>query len=258
MSVASATKTGLALRRAAAPSVLSFLLWHNPKKKLRQLHRPNLPPKFRRMSALKNKTPQLSPQEFQAQYGKKTSTAKNSLAGLKTTSLPPTPPSWATGRGQADASRGPRPTWAAKVSEHDCFVGIDPGVHTGVAITDHRAGYLLQLHTLDFWATTELLLQLFDQHAERLLVVIEDPNVHKSLYADKDKIKGEARVRLGQNVGANKREASLLIAYCQRKGIRVEPTRPLGKIKAEAFELQTGIKHGSQHARDAARLILGR
>lgn len=202
------------------------------------------------MSTRNNKTPQLSREEFQNLKSKPTQ------ASTQTDKLP----KWASGKGQQPLAPSQRPTWASPSQQYDCFIGIDPGLHTGVAITDHRAGMPLQLHTLDFWATVDLLQDLFKQHQNRLLVVIENPGTHKRIiYARLDTESGAGkREKIAANVGANRREASLLIEWCRRTGIAVDATKPLGKLSAEEFEQITGIKHGSQHARDAARLILGR
>jgi hypothetical protein len=131
-------------------------------------------------------------------------------------------------------------------------------VNTGIAVQDHREAQPLQLYTSNFWKCTELLDALYKQHKEKLLVVIEDPNQNRSLYARFDDISGNKRTKIAQNIGANKAHASLLLEFCTLRGIATEAIAPLGKIDNKEFAAITGITHGSQHARDAARLILGR
>ena len=141
---------------------------------------------------------------------------------------------------------------------HDCYLGIDPGTHTGIAIRDTRGSSPITLLTLNFWKTVALIRDLHAQHGERLLVVIEDPNVHKSLYANKDNTSGNVRTNIAQKIGSNKREASLLLEFCRENSIGHEAIAPLGKLDASQFKQLTGITTGSQHARDAARLIFNR
>lgn len=170
----------------------------------------------------------------------------------------PKPGAGPTGAGPAGVRpAGARPKWQPAPT-HDCFLGIDPGVSTGIAIRDTRGTTPLSLLTLSFWKTVELIRSLHAQHGERLLVVIEDPNIHKSLYANKDGHTGEARTKIAQNVGANKREATLLLEFCRENSIGHETIAPLGKLDASQFKQITGIATGSQHARDAARLIFNR
>lgn len=158
----------------------------------------------------------------------------------------PAPPSWA------------QPAAARKASPYRYFVGIDPGINTGVATLDHEAGTGLQLLTLTFWDTVDLLTALAVHHGPHLLVVIEDPNLNRSLYSRFDDVSGNKRTKIAQNIGGNKAQATLLIEFCRRKNIAVEAVAPLGKLDKQEFAIITGVATGSQHARDAARLILGR
>lgn len=138
------------------------------------------------------------------------------------------------------------------------LVGIDPGVNTGLALLNKLTAAPMQVHTLDFWQTTDMLLALQQEHGPALLVVLEDPNLNRSLYARFDDVAGARRTKIAQNVGANKRDAQLLLGFCERHSIATESIAPLGKLTPEQFALFTGIKKCSQHARDAGRLILGR
>lgn len=138
------------------------------------------------------------------------------------------------------------------------LVGLDPGISTGMAVLDQRAAAPMRVHTLDFWQTTEYLRELHETHGPALLVLIEDPNLNRSLYARFDEVAGARRTKIAQNVGANKRDAQLLLAFCARLGIETQAVAPLGKLDAALFAKLTGIKQCSQHARDAGRLLLAR
>lgn len=132
------------------------------------------------------------------------------------------------------------------------YVGLDPGQSTGLALL--VPGQALEVHTLEFWEAIAFLASAQARHAP-LLVVIEDPNLDRSLYARHDGIAGNRRTKIAQNVGANKRDAQLLLAWCARAGIATHAVRPPGKLTAAVFTAVTGIKRCSQHARDAGHLL---
>lgn len=133
------------------------------------------------------------------------------------------------------------------------YIGLDPGVKTGVALL--LRGQAMQVYTLEFWEAIAFLANAQAQHGP-LLVVIEDPNLDRSLYARHDGIAGNRRTKIAQNVGANKRDAQLLLAWCARAEVATRAVRPPGKLTAEIFTAATGIKRCSQHARDAGHLLL--
>ena len=64
-------------------------------------------------------------------------------------------------------------------------------------------------------------------------------------------------MRTAQNVGMNKRDAQLLIAYAEAHNFQVLAVRPTRtKLKADTFKKMTGWdKRTNQHARDAAMLV---
>lgn len=164
------------------------------------------------------------------------------------------------------------------------FIGIDPGVKTGVC--NYSKGKITELLTLNFWETVDYLARLGSiqkQDAQtdpfKLKVVIEDPNFNKPIFEDSKFFRDlrtlansgnwqkleeavKSRGKQGQNIGSNKREAQLLIEYCKRQNIEVTQRPPvkghLAKMDAVKFELITGYKkRSSQHARDAAGLVFG-
>lgn len=146
----------------------------------------------------------------------------------------------------------PAPVFAPQPSTYAAYIGLDPGQSTGLALLVR--GQAMQVHTLEFWEAIAFLANAQARHTP-LLVVIEDPNLDRSLYARHDGIAGNRRTKIAQNVGANKRDAQLLLAWCERVGIATRAVRPPGKLTAEVFTAATGIKRCSQHARDAGHLL---
>jgi len=139
------------------------------------------------------------------------------------------------------------------------LIGIDPGKETGIAIM--RDGDLLVLETCSFFDVLSFLEGWGLEPKTDVQVYIEDPNLNKPVF-DRGQ-RGRIALNIAQKVGANKRDAELLIEYCNRIGIPVFPVRPQSgpftKMTAEFFKKQTGwTGRTSQHARDAYSMIIGR
>jgi hypothetical protein len=156
-------------------------------------------------------------------------------------------------------------------------IGIDPGKSTGLAMFERKKGSLSwheseqgmtwHLQTFSFWQAVKHLADIQLETPDQLpKVFIEDPNLVKPTFHRK--LGGEsmrsyqARMnKISQNVGMNKRDAQLLIDWLSLRGWDYYPVPPrkAAKVAAEQFKKLTGYsKRSSQHARDAAMLILGR
>lgn len=140
-------------------------------------------------------------------------------------------------------------------------IGIDPGVKTGFAVREIRLKTWVILLTLTFWETIDTLTALQEEYQIRK-VVIEDPNQNKPVFSKKGVSIDEVlkREKIAQNVGMNKRDAQLLITYCEKQGLPIIASSPtkksLTKLSHEQFQRITGIsKRCSGHVRDAVMLI---
>jgi len=157
------------------------------------------------------------------------------------------------------------------------IIGIDPGVHTGYCVWNKDIKHISDYATLDFWSAIDKIRAMLDKclsDGTDVTVRIENPGLNKPVYfSNKKGVKGfRASLRVAQNVGGNKRDAELLIAFCRRieilyKGsvisrltgsFKVEVIKPSSKKwTAEMFKAVTGIKtRVSQHVRDAAKLVI--
>jgi len=142
------------------------------------------------------------------------------------------------------------------------LIGIDPGVQTGFAVM--RDSSIVLLKTITFWDVPGLISEFNDVHRyfnHSLTVYIEDPNLNKPVFNRGQQ--GRIALNIAQKVGANKRDAELLIDFCKKEGIEVVAVRPqsgpFNKMKAEFFKKQSGwTGRTSQHVRDACGLIMGR
>lgn len=115
------------------------------------------------------------------------------------------------------------------------------------------------METTDFWSVVETLYR-YTASLVPIIVHIEDPNGNKPVFIKPGANSAAIGRKIGQNVGSNKREASLLIELCKREDWPHTVHVPRkSKVKADEFKKYTGITdRTSQHVRDAVMLIYGR
>jgi len=133
------------------------------------------------------------------------------------------------------------------------FIGIDAGKKTGCAVWCSDKQQFDVIKTTTFW-------DLFYDIGPVVVsnpacFVIEDPTLNKPTFFRNTNHKGMQRI--SRNVGANAREATLLIERFESMGLTVLRVRPQdSKKNAKAFQQITGYTgRCSQHARDAAMLV---
>lgn len=136
------------------------------------------------------------------------------------------------------------------------YLGIDAGLNTGYALWDSQERKFVEMGTSNFWE----LIKEMDTHRHNTQFVIEDPNLNKPIFMERHaNSSGREVLKIAQNVGSNKREASLIIEYCKREKLNhvvVQPTT--SKWTADYFKkLSKWQGRTSQHARDAAKLVIG-
>ena len=129
-------------------------------------------------------------------------------------------------------------------------IGIDPGVHTGVALYDRGSKKVEEAKTLDFWSALDFVCTF---SKNEIAVVIEDPNLNRPTFLKHGQ---EGREKISQNVGSNKAEARLLIDGLRKMGYVVRTEKPMSsKWTAEQVKRHTGYEaRCSEHARDAIKL----
>ena len=132
-------------------------------------------------------------------------------------------------------------------------IGIDPGTHTGVAVWDTREGKFLSLETLPIHkALLRVLVLTSDQVAE---VVFEDAR-QRTWFG-----KGDTNAK-AQGAGSVKRDCSIWEDFCRDYGIPFQAKPPIKgatKVTADYFKMVSGwTGRTSEHARDAAMLVIGR
>lgn len=139
------------------------------------------------------------------------------------------------------------------------FLGVDPGADTGLALWNPDDELLDLVMTVDFWTATAVLTAL---PADRLVVVLEDPNLNPATFGRGGGSTAKKQ-RIAQNVGKNMRDAQLLRALLEQRGILVRRVEPgMGDQKSKwtesTFRNLTGWEgHVRQDGIDAARMVFG-
>ncbi len=142
------------------------------------------------------------------------------------------------------------------------YIGIDPGVNTGVAVWDNKQHTFLQIKTVKIHEAMELvkdmkLIAATDQ--TKLIVRVEDARKRK-WFEKKYSRKGEEENVL-QGAGSIKRDSRIWEDFLTDYHVEFQMVAPKGgmtKYTAERFQALTGWKgRTNEHNRDAAMLVFG-
>jgi len=131
------------------------------------------------------------------------------------------------------------------------YIGIDPGVKTGVAVWDSVAGKFLELETYTILRAIDKV-QLYDYNGH-IMVMVEDARKWKFGTDPKKK----------QGAGSIKRDCKIWEEFLTDRAIDHELTMPnkkITKLSVDAFHKITGIwtMKTHDHIRDAAMLVFDR
>lgn len=138
------------------------------------------------------------------------------------------------------------------------YIGIDPGVHTGIAVWDTETRKFRLIETRTIIGALQIT-DLWEAGDEDLHIVFEDARQRKWIPREKDlsQFKGRA-----MGAGSICRDCEIWETYCKVKQFKytaVPPRKGLTKWTAESFARVTGWKgRTSNHARDAAMLVFGK
>ena len=137
-------------------------------------------------------------------------------------------------------------------------VGIDPGLHTGLAVWDTSARQFVDILTVGIVAAMDYLNDLSQQRGIGL-VVFEDARQRKWIPRERDiaQMKGRA-----MGAGSVKRDCAIWQEWCERRDIEFVASRPrpgMTKLTDAYFRGLTGYdRRTNNHGRDAAMLVIGR
>ena len=150
-----------------------------------------------------------------------------------------------------------------QVFKPDIYVGIDPGVNTGVAVWHTKEQFLETAKTFNI---VEAMHWISLQYASGIFHGPPPDNIQKSVHIvieDARKRKGDAGLtdEKKQGAGSVKRDSKIWQEFCEYYGIPYTLKAPNVKLNAiaknrEVWERQTGYtKQTSEHARCAAMLV---
>lgn len=137
-------------------------------------------------------------------------------------------------------------------------IGLDPGVHTGLAVWDTTTRQFLDIRSSGIVDAMDYLNE-FQQNRQIGLVVFEDARQRKWIPREKDlsQIRGRA-----MGAGSVKRDCSVWEEWCVSRSIDFVASPPrvgLTKWTDEAFRRFTGYdRRTNNHGRDAAMLVFQR
>lgn len=138
-----------------------------------------------------------------------------------------------------------------------CFIGLDPGKHTGFAVWVSTSRSFREVATLPIHRAMERVLALSQEGP--VVVVFED--ARQRTWFPKERSNAEYRGHL-MGAGAAKRDAQIWEDFLTDKGIPFEARKPRAgatKWNADYWAKVTGwTGRTSEHARDAALLVFQR
>lgn len=135
-------------------------------------------------------------------------------------------------------------------------IGIDPGTHTGVAVWDTKERRFLSLETLPIHQALIKVMMWRDRVGHDLQIVFEDARQRTWFGRDKN-----TNAKL-QGAGSIKRDCSIWEDFLTDYEIpfrAVPPQKGCTKVTSDYFRTISGYQgRTSNHARDAAMLVIGR
>jgi hypothetical protein len=136
-------------------------------------------------------------------------------------------------------------------------IGFDPGVKVGVAIWDRERQRLDDVLTTDMFGAIAFVRNIYEP--DRAVCYVEDPRMNRPVF-EHGELARRKREKIAQNVGQNKENARLLVEGLERLGYTVERVRPTAKkwTKDDLRRYAGYTGRTSAHARDAARLVVGK
>lgn len=133
------------------------------------------------------------------------------------------------------------------------LIGIDPGKNTGFAVYNTQEKAFVSCNTYSFWEAVDLL-SYYKKFG--FCAYVELPR-NKHVWHSGAKSQN-AKNRTAVNVGSVIREAELIVEWLKREQVEHKIVAPKGKVNDAVFRKLTGwTGRTSQHARDAAMMIMG-
>lgn len=138
------------------------------------------------------------------------------------------------------------------------YIGIDPGTHTGVAFWDGSKQELIEMATIPIHQALDKVRAFYNYNKGLFDICVVFEDARQRTWFGKDK---NTNAKL-QGAGSIKRDCSIWEDFCkdlQIPFLAVPPMKGGTKLSAAYFKAISGWKgRTSNHARDAAMLVIGR
>lgn len=141
------------------------------------------------------------------------------------------------------------------------YIGIDPGVNTGLAVWDDSRQKFVRVETLGIVTAMVELIEFLRYHGamDDCYIYIED--ARQRTYLPRERNLSEYRGKL-MGAGSVKRDCAIWEEFADYYGIPIQlvpPRKGATKWDADYFKKVTGwTGRTSNHARDAALLVFGK
>lgn len=129
------------------------------------------------------------------------------------------------------------------------YIGIDPGVNTGLAVWMGRKYGFIKIETLTITKAISMVKALAGHGVK---VIVEDARLRKKF--------GPLAAVKQQGAGSIKRDSRIWEDFLKEEGIEYQMVHPKNtKLREDIFMRTTGYKKKtSEHGRDAAMIVYGR
>lgn len=139
------------------------------------------------------------------------------------------------------------------------FIGIDPGVHTGFAVSEN--GILTCVDTMKACEAEKTVLNIFSCSGGKIIVHVEDARL-RAWFGGMDAKQKKYGAGVREGVGSVKRDCQRwheFLAHHDIPHVLIAPKNNKTKMDAARFKRLTGwAERTNEHGRDAAMLVLGR
>ena len=146
-----------------------------------------------------------------------------------------------------------------QTNNFDLLIGIDPGVHTGLAVFNCKEKKLIIVTSSSI---TEAISTVQSYHHSSLKIGLVIEDARKRKWINDKGLNDKAKRGKAMGAGANKRDAKIWEDFCKENEIAYKvqaPRKGLTKKTQEEFLQITGWQdRTNSHSRDAAMLVFGK
>jgi len=140
------------------------------------------------------------------------------------------------------------------MSKLKTIIGVDPGVHTGIAVYDCQSKSFTKVKSLSWWDAYWFIVEY---NRDSCLIAIENSSTQKRIWQRGGGKTARVMGAIGRSIGQNNADAKRLQSGLERKCFRVVSVKPKHtKMSAVQVKALTGCKlRTNEHNRDAIMIV---